>query len=97
MSGAHLYIVAYDITCPKRWRHVVKTLKRSGQRVQLSVFLCRLAPQRMAQLKMRLNHLIDTQADRLLITDLGPAGSAASRMSAKNLIAELTSLHALVV
>ena len=37
MATERLYIVAYDISEPKRWRHVFKTMKGYGHWVQLSV------------------------------------------------------------
>ena len=44
----HLYIVAYDISDPKRWRKVFKAMNGYGARVQLSVFQCRMSRQSYA-------------------------------------------------
>ena len=101
MSDVHLYLVAYDIANigngPKRWRHVVKALKRRGRRVQLSVFLCRASTRAMGRLEARLRRIMDAREDRLLITDLGPADNATSRIEAENLITSLKEFQALVV
>ena len=65
MAAERLYIVAYDISQPKRWRHVFKTMKGYGHWVQLSVFQCRLTARRRAEMAARLDDLI---AGRLRIT-----------------------------
>jgi len=80
MSAPRLYLVAYDIASPRRWRRVFKTLRRVGEHRQLSVFLCRLPPARMARLQARLRDLIDPEDDRLMVVDLGDAGSATDRL-----------------
>lgn len=80
MSAAHLYLVAYDIASPRRWRRVYKTMCRSGERRQFSVFLCRLNEARMARLKAKLGGLVDAEEDRLMVVDLGPSASAEARL-----------------
>jgi CRISPR-associated protein Cas2 len=80
MSDARLYLVAYDITAPRRWRRVYKVLCRVGERGQFSVFLCRLPPARMRQVGAVLAGLIDPQSDRLMVLDLGPAATAPARI-----------------
>jgi CRISPR-associated protein Cas2 len=97
MSEAHIYLVAYDVASPKRWRRVVKALKKRGMRVQLSIFMCRMTPGRVRVLERRLRHIMDSDEDRLMISDLGPARNAASRLRAENMIHELQELEALVV
>ena len=73
MAAERLYIVAYDISQPKRWRHVFKTMKGYGHWVQLSVFQCRLTARRRAEMAARLEDLIAPAEDHVLIVDLGPA------------------------
>lgn len=80
MSELRFYLVAYDITSPRRWRRVYKALSRAGERQQFSVFLCRLPPARMARLAARLSALVDAGSDRLMVLDLGPAGTAPARL-----------------
>ena len=43
MRDEHLYIVAYDIADPKRWRRVFRLMEGFGEWLQLSVFQCRLS------------------------------------------------------
>ncbi len=71
MADERLYVVTYDISDPKRWRKVFRTMEGYGRWLQLSVFQCRLTPRRRAALAMRLDRLIKTGEDRVLILDLG--------------------------
>ena len=73
MATERLYIVAYDISEPKRWRHVFKAMKGYGHWLQLSVFQCRLTARRRAEMAARLEALIAVAEDHVLIVDLGPA------------------------
>jgi CRISPR-associated protein Cas2 len=75
-----LYLVAYDIADPKRWRKVFKLMNGYGEWLQLSVFRCRLGEARHGKLLRALGHRIDTSADRVLIADLGPLPNAAARL-----------------
>lgn len=72
-NAEHAYVVAYDITDPKRWRRVFKTMKGYGTWLQLSVFHCRLDGGRRAAMAMALETLIDPTTDHVVILDLGPA------------------------
>jgi CRISPR-associated protein Cas2 len=67
----HLYVVAYDIGEPRRWRRVFKLVNGYGEWLQLSVFQCRLTPRRRAELAAALNALINHNQDHVLILDLG--------------------------
>ena len=71
----HLYIVAYDIGDPKRWRRVFKLVQGYGEWLQLSIFQCRLSAKRHAELIHLLDGLIENAADHVITLDLGPAGS----------------------
>ena len=73
MANERLYIVAYDISDPKRWRQVFKTMKGYGHWLQLSVFQCRLTARRRAEMTARLEDLIQQTEDHVLILDLGLA------------------------
>lgn len=75
-----LYIVAYDIADPKRWRRVFKVMHAYGQWLQLSVFQCRLTARRRAALAMRLEREIKPGADHVLILDVGPADEVELRV-----------------
>lgn len=72
-NAEHAYVVAYDISDQKRWRHVFKTMKGYGRWLQLSVFHCRLDGGRRAEMAMALETLIDHETDHVIILDLGPA------------------------
>ena len=66
------YIVAYDISDPKRLRKVATVCEDFGYRKQYSVFLCRLSPTDMVRLRGRLYDLIDLKADQVLFIPLCP-------------------------
>lgn len=72
-SSERLYIVAYDIAAPKRWRRVFRTMKGYGRWLQLSVFQCRLSGRRRADLGTALERLINHKEDHVIILDLGQA------------------------
>ena len=76
----HLYIVAYDISAPKRWRKVFKVMNGYGAWVQLSVFQCRMSRQRRAELLARLDSLIDHGEDHVVLIDLGVADNVEPRV-----------------
>lgn len=72
-NSEHSYVVSYDISDPKRWRKVFRTMKGYGQRLQLSVWQCRLDGGRRIEMAMALDSLIDRTQDHVIILDLGPA------------------------
>ena len=73
MNDERTYIVTYDISNQRRWRHVFKTLKGFGEWLQLSVFQCHLSRRRRAELETELRELIKTGEDHVLVIDIGPA------------------------
>jgi len=76
-----LYIVAYDITDPKRWRRVFKVMKGYGEWVQLSVFQCRLTPRQHAELVALLDGVIHHVEDHVILLDLGLAANVVPRVT----------------
>lgn len=76
----HLYIVAYDIGDPKRWRRVFGLLTGYGEWLQLSVFQCRLSRRRHAELVQLLDALIHHAQDHVILVDVGPADSVKPRV-----------------
>lgn len=66
------YLVTYDVADPKRLRRVFKTMKGFGEHLQLSVFRCDLSRLRLAEMKMSLLAIIDTEKDQVLVIDVGP-------------------------
>ena len=75
-----LYIVAYDISEPKRWRRIFKLMKGYGEWVQLSVFQCRLTPKQHAELIALLDGIIHHTEDHIVLMDLGVADNVNPRV-----------------
>ena len=61
----HTWIVAYDIPDARRRRRVAKTLGGCGERVQFSVFECRLSDNELAAVRRRVLDLTETKTDRV--------------------------------
>lgn len=76
----HLYIVAYDIGDPKRWRRVFRLMNGYGDWLQLSIFQCRLSAQRHAELIALLDGIIHNADDHVVLLDLGPAERVVPRV-----------------
>lgn len=76
----NLYIVAYDIAAPSRWRKVFRIMEGYGEWVQLSVFQCRLSRRRQIELKQALDAVINHAEDHIIIIDVGPAGTNRPRI-----------------
>ncbi len=76
----HLYIVAYDIRDPKRWRRVFKLMNGYGEWLQLSVFQCRLSRKRHAEMIALLDGIIHHDQDHIVTMDLGPAEAVKPRV-----------------
>lgn len=64
------WIVAYDISDPKRLRRVATACEDFGVRKQLSVFICRLTATDRVRLQGRLYDIIDLQEDQVLFIPL---------------------------
>lgn len=76
----HLYVVAYDIAAPRRWRKVFRIMEGYGVWVQLSVFQCRLSRRRHIELKLALEAVIHHAEDHVIILDLGPTAAIRPRV-----------------
>lgn len=66
-------IVTYDISDPKRWREVYRTMRGFGEHLQLSVFLCDLTPSQRIRMIAALENAIHADEDQVLVVDLGPS------------------------
>ena len=66
-------IVTYDISDPKRWRQVYRTMRGFGEHLQLSVFSCDLTSAERFRMIAALERAIDPEADQILVIDLGPS------------------------
>ncbi len=69
-------LVTYDVSTmdnngKKRLRHIAKACLDYGQRVQNSVFECKLDPAQFATFKARLLKIMDEEQDRLRFYNLG--------------------------
>lgn len=64
-------VIAYDIVSDKRRNNVVKTVKDyGGQRMNYSVFECRIKSKKLKKLKQSLLDLIQVKKDRILIYEI---------------------------
>ena len=74
------WMVAYDISDPKRLRRVARACEDFGVRKQLSVFLVRVSATEMEKLRGRLQRLIHHDEDQVLFVPL--CGKCVVRMEA---------------
>lgn len=68
----NVYLIAYDIACPKRYRLVYRSMCGSGDPLQYSVFRCELTNLELQKLKDTLWPVLNLGEDRVMIVDLGP-------------------------
>lgn len=71
-----MVLITYDVNTEtregkKRLRQVAKQCVNHGQRVQHSVFECLLDPVQLAELRARLEGIIDLERDSLRFYNLG--------------------------
>ena len=97
MARERLYLVTYDISDPKRWRKVFRTMNGFGHWLQLSVFQCRLAARRRAEMTARLDKLIEPLEDHILIVDLGSADKVDVRVESLGKTYESPKRQAVIV
>lgn len=67
-----VYIIAYDIACPKRYRKIYPIMCGHGDPLQYSVFRAELSDTELHCLKELLWPHLNLQQDRVMIVDLGP-------------------------
>lgn len=65
------YILAYDISDPKRLRAMHKLAKAFGKPLQYSVYTCLLNRSDRVRLASRIEELIVSARDRVVILDIG--------------------------
>lgn len=68
----HRYLVAYDISEPKRLKRMYKKMCGFGDPLQYSVFQCALSDAELLLMKEALGRIIHHAEDRVLIVDIGP-------------------------
>lgn len=61
------YLVAYDVRDPKRLREVAHHLEGYGERLQFSVFRCRLTERELERLRWELTRKMHKEDDLLVI------------------------------
>lgn len=72
------YLIAYDISDPKRLRRVLKVMEAVGERLQYSVFLCDLSGMEHAHWEASLREVVHMREDSVVCIDLGPVHSPAA-------------------
>lgn len=72
MAERDLYLICYDVSCPRRWRRVHRLL--AGFRVagQKSVFECLMTRGELELCVAQLRELIDPAEDRVHVLALDP-------------------------
>ncbi|XFA74254.1 CRISPR-associated endonuclease Cas2 [Thermosynechococcaceae cyanobacterium Okahandja] len=72
------YLICYDIRDPKRWRRVYKKLEGYGERLQYSIFRCRLTSREREKLRCEIEKYLAEEDDLLII---GLCNHCVERMS----------------
>ncbi len=67
MAEKHWHLVSYDVRDPRRLRQVAKKVEGYGERVQYSVFRCRLDNTMLEKLHWELNQIMEDEDDLLVI------------------------------
>lgn len=74
MAARTRYLLAYDISDPRRLRRVHEVAKTYGYALQYSVFVCDLDDVELVKLERALSEVIAHREDRISVFDLGPPG-----------------------
>lgn len=70
MPHRHLYLAAYDISCPQRLSQGLRVLKGYASGGQKSVFECFLTPAERRTLLAEIEDVIEPHDDRFLLLPL---------------------------
>jgi CRISPR-associated protein Cas2 len=76
VAREYAYIVAYDISSPRRRTRVARHLEARGARVQKSVVVCRLTPSAARRLRLKLECFMEKGVDQLMIEPVSGQGFA---------------------
>jgi CRISPR-associated protein Cas2 len=71
------YLIAYDISEPKRLRRIIKIMEGAGQRLQYSVFLCDLSGMELAEWDAAIRAVVQLTEDSIVRIDLGSSDDPA--------------------
>lgn len=69
------YLIAYDISEPKRLRRVIKVMEGYGERLQYSVFLCDLSASEELSWRGEILDVVNLAEDSVVRIDLGPTSA----------------------
>jgi CRISPR-associated protein Cas2 len=72
MTMRHRYLVAYDVSDPKRLKRMYKKMCGFGDPLQYSVFQCALSDVELVLMKDAIGEIINHAEDRVMIADIGP-------------------------
>jgi CRISPR-associated protein Cas2 len=72
------YLIAYDISDPRRLRRVIKVMESYGQRLQYSVFLCDLSGVELMDWQSDILAVVKLSEDSVVRLDLGAVGACVS-------------------
>ena len=67
MGQKKWYLIAYDIRDQVRLRKVSKCLKGYGERIQFSIFRCRLSDREIERLRWELKKILASNDDLLIV------------------------------
>jgi len=67
MAQKNWHLITYDVRDAKRLRHIAKKLEGYGERIQYSVFRCRLDRGALEKLHWELNAIMDAEDDLLVV------------------------------
>ncbi|MBF2017634.1 MAG: CRISPR-associated endonuclease Cas2 [Rivularia sp. T60_A2020_040] len=63
----NLYLICYDIRCPKRWRKAYKLLQGYGDRIQYSIFRCVMNQRNREKLRWELETILAKEDSILFV------------------------------
>ena len=70
------FIVAYDITDPKRLKKVAKILEKVGVRIEYSLFFVKTTKEEMTETAINISNIIDHETDDIRIYTVEEYGIA---------------------
>ncbi len=74
----HRYLVAYDVSDPKRLKRTYKKMCGFGDPLQYSVFQCALSDVELTLMRDAIGAIINQAEDRVMIVDVGPLDGRAA-------------------
>jgi|ERR1043166_2686700 CRISPR-associated protein Cas2 len=80
----HQYLIAYDVSDPKRLKRMRRKMCTFGDALQYSVFQCALSDVELILMNDAIGDIINHAEDRVLIVDIGPLDGRA-RMAFQSL------------